>query len=259
MGRSVKSVAAEVGSTIRLGPRALDVLLPKRHILILSHMRSYSSLLCHILNSNPDVAGYVETHRSYSGSLDFAKLRRSVLITTEGRLDGRYVLDKLLHNHAKVAPDVLRRDDVSVIFSVREPERSIRSTIAMGRKLPKADWKADPTKVVDYYVRRMEQLLILAELEIRSVISIDAEALIDDTPTVLQLLTDFLSLSAPLTEQYQTSEFTGKPRYGDPSRFIGEGTIIRSRDDYGHIDLSIEEMLRATAAYERTMMALSTL
>jgi hypothetical protein len=50
----------------------------KDYIFIISHMRSYSSLLSHVLSSNHDICGYLEMHQSYSGWLDFVKLRFKV-------------------------------------------------------------------------------------------------------------------------------------------------------------------------------------
>src|SRR5690606_30087767 len=76
--------------------RGLEALKGKRYILVLSHMRSYSSLLCHILNSNPEVAGYVETHSSYASRADLWRLKRRVFLGTDAEVGGRYVLDKIL-------------------------------------------------------------------------------------------------------------------------------------------------------------------
>jgi len=49
---------------------------PYRILLILSHMRSGSSLLTHLLNSNPEIIGYGETHIQYASEQDFKKLSK---------------------------------------------------------------------------------------------------------------------------------------------------------------------------------------
>ncbi|MDY7013544.1 MAG: sulfotransferase family protein, partial [Cyanobacteriota bacterium] len=58
--------------------RILFRLQPYRVLFILSHMRSGSSLLTHILNSNPEIIGYGETHLQYSSEADFKRLMLKV-------------------------------------------------------------------------------------------------------------------------------------------------------------------------------------
>ena len=48
------------------------------YIFVLSHMRSFSSLLCHILGSHSEISGYLETHLSYIGRSDLHRLEAKV-------------------------------------------------------------------------------------------------------------------------------------------------------------------------------------
>ena len=73
----------------------------RRYLFVLSHMRSFSSLLCHILGSHPEIAGYAEAHQAYAGRADLLQLTRKVESTLEGAVAGRYVLDK---RHPTVPP-----------------------------------------------------------------------------------------------------------------------------------------------------------
>lgn len=237
----------------------LEVIRPKRYIFIQSHMRSYSSLLCHILNSNPEVAGYVETHRSYKGTSDLWRLKQTVFDTAAAETGGRYVLDKVLHNRSTIDPVLLRRDNVYVVFSLREPIRTVQSTVAMARSLDPDDWKVDPLRVVRYYIKRVDHLRRLALLEYSHATYIDAQDLIDDTPRVLSELTAFLDLSEPLREEYQTSKLTGVPTYGDPSEYIKSGNIVRTRQDYSDIEVPAAELAEAVEAYERAAEVLGEL
>jgi hypothetical protein len=41
------------------------ILLPKQHIFLLSHMRSYTSLYGHIMGFNPAICGYYKMHIGY--------------------------------------------------------------------------------------------------------------------------------------------------------------------------------------------------
>jgi hypothetical protein len=239
--------------------RGLEALRSKQYILVMSHMRCYSSLLCHILNSNPEVAGYVETHNVYAGRADLWRLKRRVFWGTDADIGGRYVLDKILHNSCRVNPVLLRRDDVFVIFMLREPRRTIQSTVAMARKLNPDDWKADAGKVTQAYIRRVKKLRILAYQELRHAIFVDAQRLVDESSGVLGELTTFLSLQEPLTEQYQTSRLTGMQLFGDPGKYINAGSIVRKREDYSEIKLSDEELEPAFDAYASALEALNTL
>src|SRR5688572_27511814 len=67
-------------------------------LLVLSHMRSYSSVLSHVLGSHPEIDGYCETHIRYRLSLDVHRLGWKVRALTGEPLSGRFVLDKVLHN-----------------------------------------------------------------------------------------------------------------------------------------------------------------
>ena len=180
-------------------------------------------------------------------------------MNSDADVGGRYVLDKLLHNKCEVNPVFLRRDDVFVIFSLREPRRTIQSTVAMARDLNPKNWKADPKKVTQAYIRRAKQLRNLAYQELRHAIYIDAQQFIDESPTVLAELTKFLSLKEPLSEEYQTSKLTGVQLYGDPGKYINAGSIVRNREDYSEIELSDAELEPAFEAYAAALEALKSI
>ncbi|HEX9774430.1 MAG TPA: hypothetical protein VGB83_02465 [Actinomycetota bacterium] len=225
---------------------------PRRTLFVLSHMRSYSSLLCHILHSNADITGYIEQHASYRSSIDLLDLRIRLAHEAEDGLSGRYVLDKILHNKAKLDPAILRRDDVFCVFMVREPEMTIKSTLAMVNRKSRwegTDWKSDPA---GYYVRRLDRLVELAELRPRHSLFFEADSLIDSTDAVLAGLSSFLELKHPLAPTYETFELTGKPRFGDPGKFIGAGEIVKERNEYADVTIPEEDLLRAKEAFERT-------
>ena len=117
--------------------RRPGVFLSRRsYILVLGHMRSYSSVLCHILGSHPEIAGYAEMHLSYRNVLGLLRLRSGVFRPLGCVLPGRFVLDKVLRDEYAVAPSILRREDVNAIVVVRRPAESIRSVLAMGESTP---------------------------------------------------------------------------------------------------------------------------
>lgn len=234
--------------TLRRARLVAQLTRPRRYLFVMSHMRSYSSLLCHILNSNPQIAGYVETHRPYKHELDLIELVFEVH-RTAGTVSGRYVLDKCLHNYVEIAPRIMRRKDVFMVFSVREPERTIKSTIAMANRKKNPGWKGDPQKVLRYYRRRLDKLIEIAEKGPAHSLYFDADDLLERTQPVLRGLQQFLELDASLSSDYETEELTGKASYGDPGEYISEGTIVRDRDDYDSIEIPEEILREAKSVY----------
>src|SRR5215467_8996279 len=83
--RDARRIAAGDGmSTV------LPSVRPRRHLFVFGHMRSYSSLLCHILGSHPEIDGYCETHIKYRWYFDLLRLRYRVVTLTGEPLRGRY-------------------------------------------------------------------------------------------------------------------------------------------------------------------------
>jgi hypothetical protein len=227
---------------------------------VLGHMRSYSTVLCHVLNSNPAIDGYVELHRSYRSPRHLLDLHVEVERSLGHPPTGRYLLDKILDNRHEISPSIIRRDDVFVVFSIREPMASVRSTVAMAREhLQESDWRRDATRVAEYYASRLDRLVELASLKDdgRSIF-FEADRLLDDTPTVLQRLGTFLELDTPLTEEYETLELTGRPVLGDPSPVIKTGRIVRGRDvDDTSIDVPDRAQTLVVDAFERARRQLA--
>jgi hypothetical protein len=225
------------------------LLTRKSFIFILSHMRSHSSLLSHILGSHPKIDGYSETHLPFSSSLDLLRLKAHVLRLCDDRLSGSFVLDKCLHGYCGPSPSVLSRSDVRVIFLIREPEPTLTSLVRMGATyLPGLDG------CVDYYLTRLRQLQEIAENVGPRALYLTSADLLDRTDASLRFLTDKLGLEQPLTEQYQVRPLTGLPAHGDPSRWIKAGRIVRERDAPG-LTIPADRLERSWEAYRQTRKA----
>ena len=96
-------------------------------LLLCGHMRCGSSMLVHVLNTNPEITGYGETHYRYEEPRDFAVL--GLMVSRAFRkwsLPDGYVMDKLTSDYM-VNRDLLASDAVRVLFLVRHPEQSIPS------------------------------------------------------------------------------------------------------------------------------------
>ncbi|MEL6384579.1 MAG: sulfotransferase family protein [Cyanobacteria bacterium J06626_18] len=218
-------------------PDPYRITLRKRPVQILwmlSHMRSGSSLLTHILNANPEVMGYGETHIRYESSEDFKRLMCKVY--WEGQeyrtlsdwqkltLQETYILDKLLHNNKLLDPDLLSSENIHVLFLVREPQRTLNSI----RDL-KPDWTEAET--LSHYCNRLKGLVTYAEKidnPARSLL-IRHDQLINESSQVFTALQTFLGTQAEFTEKYQLLKTTGAKHVGDHRGKIMAGQIVRTQ------------------------------
>ncbi|MEM7064825.1 MAG: sulfotransferase family protein [Cyanobacteria bacterium P01_B01_bin.77] len=222
---------------IELSARPYSVALrpqPYRFLLVLSHMRSGSSLLTHLLTSNPEILGYGETHTNYTDAHDFKVLLKKVYwqaqeFRTLGdvrnlRMDHRYVMDKVLHNKKFLDHEFLKSKQVYGIFLLREPERSLVSIADL-----KPHWNQQDT--LDYYADRMARLVDYARLinDPQRMLVVTYEQILDNTPQVLKTLQQFLQTQAPFTEEYRVLKTTGMKGVGDPKGNIKAGKIVRSQ------------------------------
>jgi hypothetical protein len=202
-----------------------------RFLFVVSHMRSFSSLLCHILGSHPEISGYSEAHLSYFGRLDLQRLARKVQHVTGNPVLGRYVLDKILHNQREIAPGVLDRPEMKVLFLLRNAEDTLRSILNLDHQRGGKSKFGDPARALDYYVKRLQQLEDYCAYLGGNALFLESERLISDTDRVLVELSCWLELGGPLKADYRTFRFTGAAGYGDPSPTILAGTVVRDESD----------------------------
>ena len=220
------------------------------YLFVIGHMRSYSSLLAHILGSHPRIVGYAEMHQKYRNMLDLLELTRKVERTCDKACAGRYVLDKILHPQA-LKERVVSRADVRVIAIAREPEASIASILAI-----RAGGIDSIESASMYYEERMEALVRVTEARNGDVAYVDGETLLDDTDRSLRTLSAHLGIEPALQGEYSTFRFTGVPKYGDPSEWIKSGRVVRRRAPLPRLQLTEAQAGRLSQSYEsmRTFM-----
>ena len=194
------------------------------NLFVLGHMRSYSSLLCHILGSHPQVDGYCETHIKYRTRFDLLRLRSRVVKLTGEPLRGRYILDKVLHNYP-LAASILRSSNTLGIVLVRRPQPTVQSIVNMGLHYGEIAWHRDVNVVARYYEERLAALVALAEALRGRVLFIEAESMLARTPEVLQGIGGLLELSEPLRSDYRRFAHTGEGGFGDPGEVISTGRV----------------------------------
>ena len=221
----------------------------RRYLFVLGHMRSYSSLLCHILGSHPQVDGYCETHVKYRTRFDLLRLRSRVVKLTGEPLRGRYVLDKVLHNYP-LASSILRSPNTLSIVLVRRPVPTVQSIVNMGLHYSDIAWYRDLDAVTRYYEERVAALVRLAD-ELRGrVMFLEAETLLSRTGDVLQSTGRFLQLSEPLQSDYKRFAHTGEGGFGDPSEAITTGRVTNAaREPRTPVMLPVALTARLEMAY----------
>lgn len=191
-----------------------------KYIIILSHMRSGSSLLIHLLASNSDVLCYGESHLSYDNPKSLIHLvAKNFLYRRKFFPTGIFVADKILHSKFRL--DVFEnfpKNRLKIIYLLREPMGTISSLRKAGAK-----------RGYDYYFERLVELQSLALRfgdRIPSLL-LSYDNLIWNTKKTLETLQIFLGLENKFSEEYPILPSTGEIGIGDPSENIKKGKIIR--------------------------------
>jgi hypothetical protein len=227
------------------------VLHRKRYLLMLSHMRCYTSLLGHILGSHPEIDGSSETHLPYRNRIDLLKLKYRVYFLNK-KINGKYIFDKILHNHP-IAPEILDNPRVKILFALRLPDDAIRSIVNMALNLDRSHQVAefrDPRNVLNYYVGRLDTLKQQCQGMKARALYIDADDLLSQTDRVFTFLKRELKLSQDLSENYETFDHTGQPQAGDVSSRIKSGKIDRKKSDFREIEIPDDILARAREAHD---------
>jgi len=210
---------------------------PFKFLFIFSHMRSGSTLLAHILFSNPQIIGYGETHIRYNSEEDFKTLIcKNYMGLHRLRMPETYVLDKIVQpDYFKEA--ALKSRKIRTIFLLREPKATLESLLDV---LP--HWDAE--KSLKYYVNRLYTL----EKEVKTVndkersLYITYEQLLRQTEKAFKVIEGFLGIIRPL------SDFTEK---------IKTGCIVREHKKSSEMNIDRDILEKAKIAFERCSLVLS--
>ncbi|TVZ59154.1 hypothetical protein NA63_1679 [Flavobacteriaceae bacterium MAR_2010_105] len=219
-----------------------------RYIFIISHMRSRSTVLAHILGTNHNISGYRELHISYKGRLSLLRMRVILFREFKFSLKSRYLLDKILHNYT-ITNKLINRVKPKVIFLLREPEATLKSILFMGAKLNLEQYE-DPVKVLNYYCSRLKQMEVYSKSLEKGCFFVESDEFINNSSVTLNRLTEWLQLDVPLSTSYSIFRKTGKGGAGDPSPVITSGVLKNKESDYSDIIIPPEVLERAEAAYK---------
>ena len=226
-----------------------SILRSYQPLLLISHMRANTSLMGHILGASPEIEGYYELHIGYHSWRSLLRQKLVYFDQHTPKPHARYMFDKVLTNQHGVNTDVLRHG--KMIFTLRPPERTIRSIV----NLYSAEFPDDPcarvSGAIDYYVARLQTIGKMATKTLTPFIYIDADALRDQTDRVLQALTSYLGLGHALSAEYQTKPLTGQRRAGDSSPNISLGRISGRQHDYSGIRIDESLLQPARTIFEQ--------
>jgi hypothetical protein len=230
------------------------MLNPRLPLFVLSHMRSYSSVLSHVLGSHPEIDGYCETHLRYRFTFDVVRLKWRVRKLTGEPLRGRYVLDKILHNYP-MASALLESPRTHAVFLLRQPVEVLQSIVHMGMHLDVNDSNANVANATKYYVERLRRLTRLAKLLGRRAAFVESEMLMSRTDEALDFLRGFLSLDEPLARRYRSFSKTGRAGYGDPSETIHSGELGARRAERPRYSIPTVLIAEAVVAHSECLAA----
>jgi len=212
-----------------------------RYLFLLGTMRSGSSLLTAILCSHPEILGFGETHVVYDGPEKMQELVARVRRAHEGQQPKRYVLDKLLHDGLIRDPGALDGIDLTCVFLLREPRRTIESLVHQ------LDSTLDDA--FNYYRERLLNLERYARAFPRSAF-LTYEGLIADPAGTLERLARFLGLGSPLSAEYRLQPLHDRKGVGDRSGRLQAGRILSEAREIS-VRLPEDRVAEAEAAYLR--------
>lgn len=218
-------------------------------LLVLSHMRSYSTLLTHILHDNPAIFGWHELHRSYPSERVVEQTIEQQLKTTSAS----FACDNLLHSRYSIGQDVLRSDRVTWIISVRNATPTLKSLWRWGGP---GNRFRQPGKAADYYSGRIEELEKLGKQLAGRFILLRSDRLINHPNDTLHELSKGLELSVPLRSTYDPDDGTGSPRFGDFSQYISQGRIVSKRSYKSRPQVSEDDIRRCRRVRGRALASL---
>jgi len=214
-------------------------------IILLSHMRSRSSVLSHVLGSNSEISGYYEQHQRHADPFFEIKAKANLLLDKNLSSQHRYLYDKVLHERF----DPKNLQGYKVIVLIRKPSSALKSIMSMG-DITKSLWRNDPYRAFAYYCQRLQSIIDIIEKNNMDVCFVEADDLVEKTDNVLNEISTFLELNSPLSSHYRSFDKTGEAIYGDPSDNIKSGSIVKTENNTT-VDVPDELLDIAQYYYER--------
>lgn len=225
-------------------------------LLLLGHMRSGSTLLLHLLLTNPEITALGERNRRYDNAADLARLALAARWGHARPLRRlRYVVDQVNHNGLTPNVQLFQNPRVRLVFLVREPQSALASLLELSRTYYEHAWSV--ARAVDYYVARLQAFVDVGASIGASgrAALVHYETLTAQPTQTLEALRLFLRLKEGFSPNYPLQPFT--QQRGDPGMKITSGVIVPPSAAAPAVDFKAEELLRVREAYERCRVALA--
>jgi hypothetical protein len=229
---------------------------PQTYILVVSHMRSGSSLLHHLLQTNRLILGAGESNRAYRNAAD---LRRFSLWA---HLDRRclfrwhaFVTDQINHTEKLRDAALLRRADVRTIVLIREPHGTIASLVKLVNEFYGS--RANEQELIAYYLERINALGALANTLSRPpgamAFLLTYDELVNRSAASLSAMQHYLGLAESFSPTYETFDYTSTR--GDPSQKVKMKQIV-SEDRHSDYSLPAESRWQLEERYREVLASL---
>lgn len=246
-----------------------------QHIFLLSHMRANTSLIGHILGSHPQICGYYEMHLSYLTENDLVKQEQLLIDKKESnktlkkdtcKNSCHYLFDKILHNDYELVLENLVPEQIPtsgynrfrILVSIRPPEQTIKSIVNLFRNKKTDHPYANTEEATEYYLKRIIKLADFCEKNKENYYYYDADLIRTDAEKSLTRIQNWLSLTTPLSEEYQIFSLTGKPRIGDSSDNMKKGRIVKNPTNYNAIEIPshlLDKAVIETSKYRQQIIS----
>lgn len=241
MKKLLKNIALFFWKPLRPKPEATPLFL-------MGHPRSGSSLLIHILCSNPKIIGFGEYLIKYVGMESFLRAEFDIRRKTKGlfsKVD--YIANQVNHHSITPRLELIKSTNSKVIFLIRSPKKTLSSMFLLSEKKNKPMSKESITQI---YIERLKHITTIAtEINKEQWRYITYSDLLENHKDILVNLSTFLGLSENLSPNYSLQKFTQV--WGDPSKNIVEGKIMKTASQ--QIEFNQELLEIAEEAYKNTL------
>ncbi len=193
-----------------------------QNVFLIGHPRSGSSLLMHILTSNPQIIGFGEYLTQYNSEKDLLKaefdIRRK---TTSLTKKIKYVANQVNHHSVTPTAKMLVSSKAKIIFILRTPQETLSSMVLLSKK---RNSSLTQNEIAEIYNQRLTNILDIANAVPATFwIATTYTRLIEKPEETLAAISKFLNLETPLSKRYKTQKYT--QIWGDPSENITKGKI----------------------------------
>lgn len=216
------------------------IIFPSNHLLLISHMRANTTLIGHLIGSHDEFSGYYEMHIGYyswkslvNQKIVFHQSHRSSPVT-------KFYFDKILHSEHYIEHDVMKKSNVNVMFTIREPQETIASIVKLYRKQHPNDDFTSVDYAARYYIERLCEIAEIAKKLVDDDIPYfyyDAATVVENTEILLNKIARYLNVDKSFPLKYKTFTKTGEKIYGDSSPYIFSGKVVKKKRMATEVDI----------------------